>query len=126
VVHHRAIWALQKRANRGFRGHPIGTIAFYGPDDRRATKAAVGIIKADGAEAEPLERWYSVDIDVRDDGAIAAAINAFLDAQGVRSVVMADRLIGCPHEEGKDYPEGEACPQCPFWANRDRWEGVLP
>jgi hypothetical protein len=27
------------------------------------------------------------------------------------------------HEEGIDYPEGEACPRCPFWAGRDRWTG---
>jgi hypothetical protein len=33
--------------------------------------------------------------------------------------------IGCPHEEGKDYPLGENCPQCPYWANRDRWSGKL-
>jgi hypothetical protein len=28
-----------------------------------------------------------------------------------------------PHEEGIDYPEGKTCPQCPFWASRDRWTG---
>ena len=22
-----------------------------------------------------------------------------------------------------DYPEGGVCPQCPFWAHRDRWTG---
>jgi hypothetical protein len=36
---------------------------------------------------------------------------------------MADRIIGCPHEEGIDYPEGEECPLCPFWKGRDRWSG---
>lgn len=34
---------------------------------------------------------------------------------------MVDKIIGCPHEEGKDYPMGKKCPQCPFWVNRDRW-----
>jgi hypothetical protein len=29
-------------------------------------------------------------------------------------------MLGCPHEEGIDYPEGEACPECPYWAGRDR------
>ena len=33
---------------------------------------------------------------------------------------MTDRLIGCPHEEGIDYPMGRTCPRCPFWANIDR------
>ena len=27
---------------------------------------------------------------------------------------------GCQHEEGIDYPEGELCPDCPFWAGRER------
>lgn len=125
-MHHKAIWPLQKLANRRFRGYPVATIAFYGPDDRRATKVAVGVIKAEEAEADPLERWYSQDSDVRDDAAIVGAIHAFLDGQAVKTVVMSDRLIGCPHEEGKDYPDGQVCPQCPFWADRDRWEGVLP
>jgi hypothetical protein len=32
-----------------------------------------------------------------------------------------ERIIGCPHEEGIDYPEGKSCPQCPYWAGRDRF-----
>jgi hypothetical protein len=32
----------------------------------------------------------------------------------------AKEMPGCPHEEGVDYPEGEACPDCPFWAGRSR------
>ena len=39
-----------------------------------------------------------------------------------KSVVMTDRIIGCPHEEGIDY-EGATCPHCSFWAGRDRWTG---
>jgi hypothetical protein len=42
-----------------------------------------------------------------------------------KSVVMADRIIGCPHEEGVDYPDGSKCPQCPFWAIRDRFTGDI-
>jgi hypothetical protein len=37
---------------------------------------------------------------------------------------MPEAIIGCPHEEGTDYPEGEACPQCPFWQGRDRFKGT--
>jgi hypothetical protein len=37
------------------------------------------------------------------------------------------QILGCPHEEGIDYPKGQVCPQCPYWAHRDRWTGeVLP
>jgi hypothetical protein len=40
-------------------------------------------------------------------------------------VIITDRIIGCPHEEGDDYPEGEPCPMCDFWKNRDRWTGEI-
>ncbi len=42
----------------------------------------------------------------------------------VRSVAMADGIIGCPHQEGVDY-EGEWCPVCEFWRGRDRFTGNL-
>jgi hypothetical protein len=47
---------------------------------------------------------------------IAAAIGQFLQKQKVQNVVMTEGIIGCPHEEGIDYPSGESCPECPFWA----------
>ena len=125
-MHHKALWPLTKRANRGFRGYPIATIAFYGPDDRRASKAAVGIVQSEGAEPAALERWFTDDHDVRDDAEIATAIQTFIDQHAAKTVLMPDQIIGCPHEEGKDYPEGDTCPRCPFWANRDRWSGILP
>jgi hypothetical protein len=100
-------------------------VAFYGPDDRRATKVAVGIVPAEGAEADPLQRWFSEHEDTRADPGIARQIGEFIEAHGAKSVILVDRIIGCPHEEGVGYPEGTACPQCPFWANRDRWSGQL-
>ncbi len=122
-VRRRSKSPLQKRARRGFRGYPIATIAFYGPTDTRATKVAVGIVRAEGADPEVIERWYSEDEDVRYSAAIGREIRAFIEKHGVKSSVMTDGIIGCPHEEGIDYPEGEVCPRCPFWAGRDRWTG---
>ena len=110
-------------ARKGFRGYPVGTIAFYGPTGEKATKAAVGIVLREGAEPEPLRRWFSEDVDVRSDPRISREILDFLRRYGVRSVVMSDGLLGCPHEEGVHYPEGEVCPECPYWADRDRWTG---
>ena len=69
---------LKKISRKGFHGYPIATVAYYGPDIKRASK-----------------------------------------------VVITDRIIGCPHEEGLDYPEGSKCPQCPFWAFRDRFTGEI-
>ena len=57
--------------------------------------------------------------------AMDGKILAFVEENGAKSVVLSDGIIGCPHEEGKDYPEGETCPECPYWANRDRWTGEL-
>jgi len=114
---------LREAARQGFRGYPVATMAFYGPDDTRASKVAVGIVVREGGQAEELERWYSDEMDVRNDPEIGRAILHFIDRNHVKSVVMTERIIGCPHEEGTDYPEGKACPMCPFWANRDRWTG---
>jgi hypothetical protein len=122
-MHHKALWPLTKRASRGFRGHPIATIAFYGPDDRRASKVAVGLISAEGKPVSVLERWTLENGDVRDDAETVRAVQEFVDKHSPRSVAMSDRIIGCPHEEGIDYPLDEPCPRCPFWKDRDRWSG---
>ena len=113
---------LAKKAKRGFRGYPVATVALYGPDDVTATKIAVGIVPAEGAETTELRRWLSDGSDIRRDLQVAAEVLTFIEAAGAPSVTMVDRIIGCPHEEGIDY-EGPTCPACPFWAGRDRWTG---
>ena len=115
---------LAKKAKVGFRGYPVGTVAFYGPDDRRASKAVVGVIVAEDAEPE-LRSWSSDTEDVRASEEITDEIAEFLHANNVHSVAMVDGIFGCPHEEGIDYPLGGKCPQCPFWANRDRYTGKV-
>jgi len=112
---------LRKRAKRGFRGYPVATIAFYGPTAESATKVVVAIFRGENQDPDPLERWSSEESDVRSDEAIGEKIIAFLQAHAPKSVAMVDRIIGCPHEEGIDYPEGKSCPQCPYWAGRDRF-----
>ena len=115
---------LHKKAKRGFRGYPVGTIAFYGPDDRFASKVAAAIVSGEGEEASALERWFSDTEDVRELATIGEQVLAFFERHGVKSVVMTDGIIGCPHEEGIDY-EGPTCPDCPFWAGRDRFTHEL-
>ena len=119
----RARKRLSKRAKRGFRGWPVATVALYGPDDSMATKLTVAIMPAEDAEATDLRRWFSKEqTDIRDDTGVAEGVLAFITEAGAKSVVMTDRIIGCPHEEGIDY-EGTTCPACTFWAGRDRWTG---
>ena len=117
----RARSALQKKAKRGFRGYPIATVAFYGPTGELATKVVVAIVRGEGQEPAELKSWSSEEADIRQDAGVQADIVAFIAEQGVLSVVMTDGLLGCPHEEGIDYPEGASCPTCPYWAGRDRF-----
>lgn len=116
---------IEKKAKRGVGDFPVGTIAFYGPDDRRATKVAAGVILAPQTETAALRRWFDETGDVRGNDTVFAEIAAFLRDHKVRSVAMVDGILGCPHEEGIDYPEGSTCPNCPYWAGRDRWAGKL-
>ena len=99
----------------GFRGYPIATVAFYGPDDKLATKVVVSVFLRESSDPDFLERWFSKgDIDVRQDLEIGERILAFLKPHAPRSTVVTEGIIGCPHEEGVDYPEGSSCSQCPF------------
>jgi hypothetical protein len=112
---------LRRKARRGFQGYPVATVALYGPTDELATKVAVGIVRNEGEETDLLQRWFSEDTDIRHDAGIEQEILAFILAQGAKSVAITDRIIGCPHEEGIDYPSGKSCPICKYWAGRDRW-----
>ncbi|HLN99676.1 MAG TPA: hypothetical protein VK208_14545 [Pyrinomonadaceae bacterium] len=117
-----AVSWVDSKFRPGFRGYPIATIAFYGPDDKQATKVVVSVFLRESSEPNFLERWFSKgDIDVREDLDIGEQILAFLKPHAPRSTVITERIFGCPHEEGVDYPEGASCPQCPFWAGRDRF-----
>ena len=113
--------ARPSKAKQGFKGYPVATIAFYGPTATLATKVVVSIVRGEGHEPDPLERWFSEDTDVRNNLAVGENVVAFLKENAAKSVIVTDGLIGCPHEEGIDYPEGKSCPQCPYWAGRDRF-----
>jgi hypothetical protein len=124
----KATWfrdKLRKKAKQGFQGFPLATITYYGPDDKVASKVSVGIILQEGGDVAALERWFNDVTDIRLDARVNESIVSFLRQHGVKSVVSPDRILGCPHEEGTDYPDGEKCPRCAFWANRDRFTGEI-
>jgi hypothetical protein len=116
----KPITKLRKRAKQGDRGLPKATLAFYGPDNTRASKAVLGIFLHDDSEAI-IHRYFSDDADARYKIDIQENILARLREHNVRSLIMMEEIFGCPHEEGIDYPKGEPCPQCPFWKGRDRF-----
>ena len=117
----RSTSKLDKKARKGFRGYPLATVAFYGPDDTRASKVAVGIVERDDDEPATMERFFIDQGDARRDPEIEKQILAFIEQHGVMTVAMEKIILGCPHEEGIDYPNDEVCPHCPFWADRGRW-----
>ena len=94
---------------------PIGTVALYGPDDTTTTKIVAGVIAWEGADPM-LERWMGTNI--KDSLKVRQQIQEFFQKHGVRSVVATAANIGCPHEEGEDFPDGEDCPFCPFWKGK--------
>jgi hypothetical protein len=81
---------LRRKAKQGFQGYPVATIAFYGPTAALATKVVVGIVRDEGQDPDPLERWFSEDTDVRSDPAISEKILAFLKEHSTRSVIATD------------------------------------
>jgi hypothetical protein len=94
---------LTKKAKKGNKGFPIATIAYYGLNNRIATKIVCAIIKFEGAEK------------------VLSEVLSFIGEQEVKSVVVNEQIMGCPHEEGIDYKEGKSCPKCRYWAGRDRF-----
>jgi hypothetical protein len=95
--------------------YPVGTVAFYGRDDRRITKIVAAVVKHERA-GPILERW--VGTTVCTNPKVRRQMKALFDRHKVATVVTTDGNIGCPHEEGMDFPRGEDCPFCPFWAGK--------
>jgi hypothetical protein len=94
---------------------PIGTVALYGPDDKMTTKMAASVILHDGAEPI-IQRWVATDVTTNPK--VKEELKDFFLQHGVKRVVMSHGNMGCPHEEGEDFPHGEDCPFCPFWKGK--------
>jgi hypothetical protein len=95
--------------------YPIGTAAMYGPDDKTTTKIAAAVILHDGAEPI-MRRWVATDVTTNPK--VQQEMQEFFLQHGVKSVAMSQGNLGCPHEEGEDFPDGEDCPFCPFWRGK--------
>ena len=118
------------RSRSAVRGrYPLATIAAYGPDTTLATKLVVSVVERPGQDDPTAMRsWTTQAVDVRHDPTIAADVADFIQQHDAKRTVSPDRIIGCPHEEGIDYPMGRTCPRCPFWVGIDRFthEPVMP
>ena len=78
---------LSKKAKKGFRGYPVATMAFYGPDNVKATRLTVGIVLGKGVKVTTLRRWLSEGGDIRNDAAVAAQALEFIEQNEARSVI---------------------------------------
>jgi len=58
--------------------------------------------------------------DIRAVETTQADVAAFISSHRVKRIARPDRILGCPHQEGIDYPMGRHCRLCLFWANVDR------
>ena len=96
---------LRKFVARGDKGYPIATLACYGPDDKKASKAVLGIFASKDAEPQ-LHKWFgeSPEVDLRYDTKLQNAWIEIIRHAGVRSLAMMGEINGCPHEEGVDSP----------------------
>ena len=73
------------------------------------------LILRDGAEPI-LKRWVATD--VMTSPKVQQELQDFFLQHGVRQVALSQGNLGCPHEEGEDFPPGADCPFCPFWKGK--------
>lgn len=109
---------ISKKVKRGFQGYPQITISYYGPNDTLATKVCVGYVEEKGADTQ-FEKFVTQN-DVRNDIAVQSTIVKIIDRSSAKTVSLIDKILGCPHEEGTDYPAGDECPLCHFWQGKVR------
>jgi hypothetical protein len=69
---------LRKFAKRGDQGYPVATLAFYGPDDKKASKVVLGV----------------TNVDLRYDINLQNAWIEIIRRDGVRSVAMLQEING--------------------------------
>lgn len=108
---------LEHRARKGFQGYPLGVIAFYGYNDQRAVKAVIGIVEEAGLPPAHIKKWACEQGDLRKDVTSIKEFFRYIESHEVNSVALTPGIYACPHEPGIDYPQGDSCPLCPFWAN---------
>lgn len=101
-----------QRKHRKPSKYLIGTVAFYGLDDTVPTKITARVITDDDTE---LAARHWIGTNVTDSPKVKDELREFFHQHGVMTILVGSGNIGCPHEEGLDFPHGEDCPFCLFW-----------
>ena len=92
--------------------YPLATITYHGSSPSIASKIIVGILV--GQDQIPIVKEWSGE-DISEDVKAAREISKFIKDHNVSRVITSEWVLSCPHDEGVDYPQGEACPNCPEW-----------
>lgn len=104
----------------------VVTISLYGKNDQVASKLVATTIHMGSKKIKEMKKWYSyAEVDVREIPEVVKELAVFVEKWNPKILSSLDKIIGCPHEEGIDYPENESCQECPFWSYRDRFTGEL-
>ena len=103
-----------RKVLREKKGLPIGILTYFGPDNKTITKIVAIIVEK--SNVEPLLRKW-IKPEILSDPGVATEIGQYFLDHNTKDIVIAEGVLGCPHEEGVDYPKGEDCPQCPYWKN---------
>jgi hypothetical protein len=107
----------------------LAAVASYGPTPQAPTKLVVSVFdRPEQRQPTAVRAWHRDAGDITEDDDVKVELQAFLEDHGVQQTIVGERIIGCPHEEGIDYPMGRVCPQCPAWAGIDRFthEPIAP
>ena len=93
---------------------PVGTLAYYGPDNIMTTKIVAGVFRSENAD--PIIRQW-VASDCLQNRTTQQQIAEFFEDHGL------DCLSSCwhrlPTRGGEDRTiSGEDCPFCPYWAGK--------
>lgn len=106
----------RRASKRDLQASPLITVAFYGPNDDRATKVAISFIPEGSGNPSAMERWVSED--VLGDDKVLEETRAFLASHTAAGITVTGGTIGCPHEAGDDFVPGGDCPLCAFWGGK--------
>lgn len=102
---------MNKQSNKFSLPKYLGTIVYYGPDNKTANKAVAAVVKINDQTVVDMKKWYSENGENfwNDDSVFKEMMN-FLDSYNVDDYAIASQIFGCPHETGIDYPEEKSVP----------------
>ncbi len=113
-----AIEEFRNAGGQSTQEYPLGTLAFYGPDETTATKLVASVFIDE--QSDPIQKKF-FGPNVAADPLVAQQIVDWFREQDVKKTVATEGNIGCPHEEGIDYPLGDVCPKCPYWQDKSEF-----